>query len=94
MKHPDKTSSSGAWPGARRWKNVRDMLHRLGGPAIEWEDGTKMWAWKGIAVYVEFWTDFGDNACQRFKGRARKRVPDSGKAKFWAPGYSKPRENR
>lgn len=29
--------------GDRFWKNEKGQLHRIGGPAIEWNDGTKEW---------------------------------------------------
>ena len=84
MKHPDKTWFSGAVQVARKWKNARGILHRLGGPAIEWEDGQKMWVWNGRPIYFE--------GCIRYKGKnGRIWVDVEGKARFWAPGYSKPR---
>ena len=29
--------------GNRFWKNEKDELHRVEGPAIEWSDGEKCW---------------------------------------------------
>ena len=33
--------------GNRFWYNERDEFHRIDGPAIEWNDGTKEWWIKG-----------------------------------------------
>jgi hypothetical protein len=29
--------------GTTCWYNEKDQCHRIGGPAVEWADGTKMW---------------------------------------------------
>jgi hypothetical protein len=33
--------------GNRRWYNVQRQLHREDGPAIEWNNGTRMWYLNG-----------------------------------------------
>ena len=38
------TTDSG---GIKEWRNKEGQLHRIGGPAIEWSDGTKKWFLNG-----------------------------------------------
>lgn len=45
MRHPFRNDA-----GFREWLVVERSCgnsHRFGGPAIEWDNGSKMWFWKG-----------------------------------------------
>jgi hypothetical protein len=39
----EKYSSIMTFPGNKFWRNKLGQLHRLDGPAIEWNDGEKLW---------------------------------------------------
>jgi hypothetical protein len=80
---------------ARRWKNVEGKANRFGGPAVEWANGSKMWCWKGRALYSEYDSGFQGMVCIQYKGKQGRIWPDNHmKAWFWPPGYSKPERER
>ena len=39
--------------GNRKWLNSKDQLHRLDGPAVEEDNGSKAWYLKGIEYTEE-----------------------------------------
>ena len=93
MRKATKTADSWAIPG-REWRRKDGMLHRLGGPAIEDEDGSKSWWWNGEIVYDDE-TQGHENICAKYslkclsKSMYKRRRRDHAKANFWAPGYEK-----
>lgn len=96
MRHPIHTHDPWQDEGvARRWKDAKGKAHRFGGPAVEWENGTKMWCWKGRALYSEYDSGFQGMVCVHYKGKHGRIWPDNHmKARFWPPGYSKPERER